>query len=91
MATATERVPVLVTPQEKKQFASKAKKFGISVGEMMRKGAAIYNPNEDEKMLEAMINQMNQATENAERSIDDALLFVEASNKRIKKMEAAAN
>lgn len=90
MATATERVPVLMTPTEKKQFVSKAKAFGISVGELMRRATATYKPNDDDEILEAMINQMNQATENAERSIDDALLFVAKSNKRIKKMEASA-
>ena len=91
MATATERVPVLVTPKEKKQFVLKAKKLGISVGELMRRAAAAYKSNEDDKMLEAMIGQMNQATENAERTIDETLLFVAESNKRIARMEAAAN
>jgi len=91
MATATERVPVLMTPNEKKQFVSKAKKFGISVGELMRRAATIYKPNDDDEILEAMISQMNQATENAERSIDDVLLFVAESNERIKRMEVAIN
>jgi len=90
MATATERIPVLVTPREKKYFVSKARKIGISVGELMRRAATTYKPEEDEEMLEAMINQMNQATENTERTIDDALLFVAASNERINKMEADA-
>ena len=91
MATATERVPVLMTPNEKKQFVSKAKKIGISVGELMRRAATAYKTSDDDQMLEAMINQMNQATENAGRSIDDTLLFVAESNKRIKIMEIANN
>lgn len=90
MATATERLPVLVTPKEKRQFALKAKKIGISVGELMRRAATAYSSTEDEKMLEALIIQMNMATENAERVIDKTLLFVAESNKRIAVMDAAA-
>ena len=37
-----------------------------------------------------MITQMNKATKNAGKSIDDALKFVKESNKRIEKMEAVA-
>lgn len=89
MATATERLPVLVTPKEKRQFTLKAKKIGISVGELMRRAATAYNSTEDDKMLEALIIQMNMATENAERVIDKTLLFVAESNKRIAVMDAA--
>jgi hypothetical protein len=49
-----------------------------------------YKSTDDEKMLEAMIVQMNKATENAESVIDNTLLFVAQSNQRIAKMEAQA-
>ncbi len=90
MATATERVPVLMTPDEKRRVVSKAKKAGVAIGEYIRRAVDGYRPTEDEKALEAMIKQMNQATKNAEKSIDDTLIFVEASNKRIIEMEAKA-
>ncbi|MCP3933323.1 MAG: hypothetical protein GY705_29995 [Bacteroidetes bacterium] len=90
MATATERVPVLMTPDEKRRVVSKAKKAGVAIGEYIRRAVDGYRPTEDEKALEAMIKQMNQATKNAENSIDDTLIFVEASNKRINEMEAKA-
>ncbi len=90
MATATERVPVLMTPDEKRRVVSKAKKAGVAIGEYIRRAVDGYRPTEDEKALEAMIKQMNQATKNAEKSIDDTLIFVEASNKRINEMEAKA-
>ena len=90
MATATERVPVLMTPAEKKRVVSKAKKAGVAIGEYMRRAVDGYRPMEDDKALEAMIGQMNQATENAEKSIDDTLIFVAESNKRITEMEAKA-
>jgi len=88
MAVATERVPVLMTPAEKKRVVSKANKAGLTTGEYMRRAAEGYRPADDDKALEAMINEMNKATERAEKAIDDALAFVEASNRRIAEMEA---
>ena len=90
MATATERVAVLMTPTEKKRVVSKANKAGMTTGEYMRRAAEGYRPADDDKALEAMIDEMNKATQNAETAIDDALAFVAASNKRIKAMEAKA-
>jgi hypothetical protein len=87
---ATERVPVLMTIAEKKKVVAKAKKAGLKTSEFMRLAASNYQPDSDEKALEAMINQMNTATDNTSKVIDKALTSVAASNKRIEKMEAAA-
>ena len=87
---ATERIPVLVTPVEKTRIVAKAKKAGMKTSEFMRLAAEDYEPGEDEKALVSMINEMNKATANASKSIDEALAFVAASNKRISKMEAEA-
>ena len=84
---ATERVPVLMTPAEKKRLVSKAKRAGLSTGEFMRRAAEGFSPADDDAALEAMIRQMHKATERAESAIDDVLSFVEESNKRIAKME----
>jgi hypothetical protein len=90
MATATERVSVLMTPAEKKLIITKAKKTGVSVGEFLRRAAEGYRGNDDDKVLAAMIDQMNQATEKAELAIDDVLQFVAESNQRIAELEAKA-
>ena len=87
MATATERIPVLVTPMEKGQIAKMAKAAGVSMGEFLRRAASSYHSPEDEEVLLGMIDQMNKTTARASASIDDALKFVEASNKRIAAME----
>lgn len=88
MPTATARVPVLMTAKEKAQIARKAKEAGISMGEYLRRAAESFRPSEDDKTLEAMIDQMLKATERADRAIEEALAFVEASNRRIVAMEA---
>lgn len=88
MARATERIVVQVTPQEKKAITAKARRLGLPVAELMRRGAAAY---EDEAAGEELAQLADQARAAAERSaaaIDDALAFIEASNERIARMEA---
>ena len=90
MATATERIPVLVTPMEKGRIAKMAKAAGVSMGEFLRRAATSYHSSEDDKVLLGMIDQMNKTTARASAAIDDALTFVETSNKRIAAMERKA-
>jgi hypothetical protein len=90
MATATERIPVLVTATEKGQIAKMAKDAGVSMGEFLRRAASSYRPSEEDRMLDGMIDQMNKTTAQANAAIDEALAFVEASNKRIAAMERQA-
>lgn len=87
MATATARIPVLVTVTEKGQIAQMAKDAGMSMGEFLRRAASAYRPSEEDKMLEGMIDQMIKTTARANAAIDEALAFVEASNRRIAAME----
>ena len=87
MAIASARIPVLVTPREKAAIVQRAKAAGVSVGEYLRRAAQSFTPSEDEKALAGMIDQMLKTTAQANRAIDDALAFVEASNRRIAVME----
>lgn len=88
MATATERIPVLVSAEEKAMIAKLAKDAHLSMGEFLRRAAASFRPAEDDRMLEGMIDQMAKTTAQASAAIDDALAFVEASNRRIATMES---
>jgi mobilization protein NikA len=88
VAAATERIPVLVTAKEKTQIARMARAAGMSMGEFLRRAAASFRPSEDDKVLEAMIEQMAKSTARASAAIDEALAFVDASNKRISVLEA---
>jgi hypothetical protein len=87
MATATERIPVLVTAQEKALIAKRAQEARLSMGEFLRRAASSFHPNEDETMIEGMIDQMRKTTAQASAAIDDALAFVDASNARIVALE----
>lgn len=90
MTTSSQRIPVLVTAAEKGRIAKMAKDSGLSMGEFLRRAAASFRPSEDDKMLEGMINQMTKTTAQASAAIDEALAYVEASNKRIAAMEKKA-
>ena len=88
MARAVERIVVQATPQEKKAIAAKAKQLGLPISELMRRGATAYKADDEE--MAALSDAARVAAERAGASIDNALEFIEASNKRIAAMEAAA-
>jgi hypothetical protein len=87
---ASERITVLLTSAEKERIAKVSKAAGLSMGEFLRRAAASFRPSEDDKVLEGMINQMNKSSARASAAIDEALAFVESSNKRIARMERKA-
>lgn len=87
MAVAVERIVVQVPPSEKKAFMSKAKRLGLNLSELMRRGASAYSPEEDEGELNALVEKIIESTAEAEAALDDALAFVAESNKRIAAME----
>ncbi len=89
-STAIERIVVQATAQEKKAISEKAKKFGLPVAELMRRGAAAYNSSEADEELGIVADAAMNAANRASDSIDEVLAFVEASNKRIAAMEAKA-
>lgn len=87
-AAAIERIVVQATPAEKKAIMLKAKKLGLPVAELMRRGATAYEPPEADEELGVLADKAKAAAERASDSIDEMLAFVEASNKRIAAMEA---
>lgn len=87
---AVARIVVQTTPNEKKAISAKAKKLGLPVSELMRRGAASYNSEQEDEELGALADAAMAAANRASDSIDEVMAFVEASNKRIAAMEAKA-
>jgi hypothetical protein len=87
MPAAIERIVVQATPQEKKAIAAKAKKLGLPISELMRRGATAYESAKADEELTALADAAKIAADRASDSIDDMLAFVKESNKRIAKME----
>ena len=88
MNAAVERIVVQTTAKEKKAIAAKARKLGLPISELMRRGATAYKSQEAEEELGVLADAAGAAAERAGASIDRALEFIEASNKRIEAMEA---
>lgn len=88
MTAATERIPVLVTANEKAMIAKLAKDAHLSMGEFLRRAAASFRPG-NEEVLDGMIDQMLKTTTQASAAIDDALAYIEASNERIAMLQRA--
>jgi hypothetical protein len=89
-AAAVQRIVVQATAQDKKAIAAKAKKLDIPISELMRRGAFAYQSGDTDEELGALADAAKGAAERAGASIDDALEFIEASNRRIAAMEAKA-
>ena len=89
-ATVVARIVVQVTLQEKKAIVAKAKKLGLPIAELMRRGATAYEAADVDEDLGILADKAKAASDHASGSIDDVLTFVEASNKRIALMEARA-
>lgn len=90
-ATAIERIVVQATSKEKNFIAAKAKKLGMPVSELMRRGATAFQSADSEAELGSLADAAKLAAERAAASIDDAVAFITASNKRIAAMEAKAS
>ena len=91
MAAAIERIVVQTTPQEKRAIMAKARKLGLPIAELMRRGASAYESAEESEELGILADHARAAAARASASIDDALGFIAASNKRIAAMETKAN
>ena len=87
MAAATERIVVQATAQDKKAIAAKAKRLDLPMSELMRRGAFAYQSSQADADLAALADAAKAAAERATASIDDALDFIEASNRRIAAMD----
>jgi hypothetical protein len=83
MATTPEQIPVLVTRQEKERIARLASVAGMSMGEFLRRTAESFHPEDETEMLEGLIDQMLKTTVRTSDAVDDALEFVDASNRRM--------
>lgn len=88
MPTAVERIVVQATAAEKKAISAKARRLGLPVSELMRRGASAYRAGETDEELGALADAARAAAERAAASIDDALDFIAASDRRIAAMAA---
>jgi post-segregation antitoxin (ccd killing protein) len=86
MAAASERIVVQVTPLQKRAIVSTAKRLGLNVSELVRQAAQGFTPSSDEAEMDRLVERVNASTLEASRALDDALHFIEVSNKRLARL-----
>lgn len=72
MAAATERVAVLMSPEDKSAVETKALAIGISVGELLRRGAAAYDPDADTAEISALLQALTASHRETLKALDEA-------------------
>jgi hypothetical protein len=82
MATASERVVVLMSRDEKAALKDKARRVGASVGELVRRSVEAYDPDSDNAKIEAFLEIFEEthartlaALDRAERELDETLAY----------------
>lgn len=88
MPSATAHIVVQATPQEKRAIVAKACRLGMNVSELMRAGAATFNP-APEDLLE-LVRAAQESIDRSIAAVDAAMVGVAQGSARIKVMEAKA-
>lgn len=87
MATATERIVVQVTPQQKANIADTAKQLGLNISDFMRRAAEAFHGAPENRELEALLRQVEMSTQQANEAIDNALASIAVSEQRLAVLE----
>ncbi|MEO6023039.1 MAG: hypothetical protein ABIP64_07980 [Burkholderiales bacterium] len=69
----TERMVILVTPEQKATIASKAKALNLSAGEVVRRAVDTYRPNDDEALLNALADELGRSVRESRKALKEAL------------------
>ena len=72
MAAATERVVVLMPPEDKARLEEKARRARTSVGELVRRSVDAYDPELEEVELEALLRLLEDSQQRAMKALDAA-------------------
>jgi hypothetical protein len=76
----TERMTILVTPEQKAAIMQRAKTLHLSAGEVVRRAVENYRPiSEEEVVLNALAADLHKAAREARDSMKDALSEVQAA------------
>ena len=69
----TERMVILVTPEQKATIATKAKELNLSAGEIVRRAVDTYRPNDDELLLNALADELGRSVRDSRKALKEAL------------------
>lgn len=82
---ATERVVVLMTPEQKSDVTLRAAAQKLSVGDYMRRQAL-----GDDELLGALMEELTASTERARSALDRTIARLDETERRLPEIEATA-
>jgi hypothetical protein len=74
----TDRMTLLVTPNEKAELAARASALGISASELVRRAVQSYDPEFDEAALQELVDELADAVARTEVKLEATLAKVAA-------------
>ena len=74
----TDRLTLLVTPEEKAELAARARVLGISASELVRRAVRSYDPDDDRDELTSLAEELAGMAERMEKKLDATLAKVAA-------------
>lgn len=70
----TERLVILLSPEEKQAITGKAKALKLSAGEMVRRAVESYHPDAvEESLLGALADELKNSAAESKTSLEEAL------------------
>ena len=75
----TERLVILVTPEQKRAIAQRAKSLDVSVAELLRRSAEGYGEGADGAMLALLASQLQNSVRESRTALRLALAEAEAT------------
>ena len=84
----SERMTILVTPEQKAAITARAESLGLSTGEMLRRAAETYQDErkqEGEALLNALADELFAAAKSARTALSSANKEVRATLRQLQK------
>ncbi len=69
----TERLTLLLTPEEKAEMAARADAMGISASELVRRAVRSYNPEFDTDAVQTLADELATAVRKTDKKVNAAL------------------
>jgi hypothetical protein len=76
-AVKSERITILGSPDFKAFLTREAKKEGVSLSQLVRQRCEDKSPNQEAKLLAALVKELGEATARAKSSLDKGLADAE--------------
>ena len=81
----TERLVILVTPEQKRALAHRAKALDLSVAELVRRSAEGLRPGADEQVLSALADELRRSVKESRAALRAALSEAQATLAQLSK------